>query len=135
MKQHLTHILLTAGLSALLGTAALSAQDRVEVADVPFAFHANNQILPAGTYKVREYARGVFMISDADAHSMFISTPDLKSGEAQNPRLIFRCYGNERVLSQIWLEDGSGYGLGKSSLEKNRKLEMATLVAVRLKQR
>lgn len=133
MKRHLTHILLTAGLSALLGTAALSAQEKIEVADIPFAFHAGDRTLPAGTYTVREYRQRLFILSDAQAHAMFLSTPTLKIGEPEKPRLVFRCYGNERVLSQIWLEDGSGYGLGKSSLEKSRRLEMATLVEVRLK--
>ena len=35
MKLHLTHILLTAGLSALLGAATLSAQEQIEVANIP----------------------------------------------------------------------------------------------------
>ena len=121
--------------AALLGTAVASAQEKIEVAQIPFAFQADSRILPAGTYTVREYTRGLFILSDADAHSMFIPTPSMNTGAPENPRLVFRCYGNERVLSQIWLNDGSGYGLGKSSLEKNRKLEMASLVVVRVKQR
>lgn len=135
MKLHLTHILLTAGLSALLGTAALSAQERIDVADIPFAFHAGEKTLPAGAYTVREYGTRIFLISGENGNSAFVLTPGSKIGEPENPRLVFRCYGNEHVLSQIWMYDGSGYGLGKSSLEKSRRLEMASLVVVRLKQR
>ena len=137
MKQHLTHIVLTAGLAALLGSVTLSAQDRTEIAEVPFAFHANNRTLPAGKYKVQEYREGLFIMYDKDAHSLFLPAPNVETREPSAPSLVFRCYGNERVLATIWLVDGSGYDLGKSSIEKNlnRKLQMATLLEVRLTER
>lgn len=135
MKHRLTRFILTAGLSALFGSLVLSAQDQKEVANIPFAFQANDRVLPAGEYKVSETRTpGIFVLSDADAHSMFLVARLNDTGARDNPRLTFRCYGNERVLSQIWMENGSEYSLPESSAEKNlhRRLQMAALVSVRL---
>ena len=118
MKRHLTHILLTAGLAAFLGSAALNAQDRIQIADIPFAFHASDQTLPAGTYTVWEKSLGLFVVSDKDGHSLFVSAPLLEGREPANPSLTFRCYGNERVPAKIWMADGNGYDIGKSSVDR-----------------
>lgn len=137
MKRNLTNIMLTAGLSALLGTATLGARDTVAVAEIPFAFHATDRVLPAGTYTVERYQSRIFLLYDGRGHSIFFGTSGEEQGEPSSPRLTFQCYGNERALSEIWTVDGRGYSASKSSLEKNlhRKLEMATLIEVPLRQR
>ncbi len=135
MHRHFTKIILTAGLSALLGSLTLSAQDQREVANIPFAFEANHTTLPAGEYSVnRLNSVGMFQIYDASGHSIFLSAPVQTLGAA-DPKLTFRCYGNDRVLSQIWTDEGVGYGVVKSSWEKNRKLEMSAVISVALKHR
>ncbi len=86
---------------------------------------------------MQEYRPGLFIMYDKDAHSLFLAAPNVETRKAAAPSLVFRCYGNERVLAKIWMVDGSGYDLGKSSIEKNlsRKLDMSALIEVRLKQR
>lgn len=135
MTHRFTRLILTAGLSALFGSLVLSAQNQKEVANIPFAFQASGQVLPAGEYYVSETsARGVFTVADADGHSLFVASRLDSEEAAGNPRLVFRCYGNERVLGQIWTNNGSGYSIGESSSEKNmrRRLQMAALISVRL---
>ena len=135
MKKYFTHIILSAGLSAILGSLTLSAQDQMEVATIPFAFEVNHVSLPAGEYTVqRVNSADLFQIYDADGHSIFLMAPINEEG-APNPRLVFRCYGNDRVLSQIWTGSGTGYGLVKSQWEKDRKLEMSAVISVALKHR
>lgn len=135
MKHRMIHLILTAGLSAVFGSLILSAQDQKAVADIPFAFQASEQILPAGQYTISEMnTRGLFTLRDSESDSIFVMAPLNKTGEAGNPRLVFRCYGNERVLSEIWTNDGAGYRVSDSSVEKSlhRRIQMAALVSVRL---
>jgi len=134
MKRNLTHIILTAGLSALLGTLTLSAQDRTETAEIPFAFHANHQLMPAGKYTVEDRnASGIFLIH-GDQGGTFVSMAPEDRGPAGNAKLTFRCYGNERVLASIWTDDGASYSVSTSSIEKDlhRRIDMGTSLSVRL---
>jgi hypothetical protein len=129
------HLILTAGLSAGLGSLILSAQDQKAVADIPFAFQASNHTLAAGEYTISETsARGLFTLRDSESKALFVMAPINSTGESGNPRLVFRCYGNERVLSQIWTSDGTGYRVSDSAVEKSlhRRIQMAALVSVRL---
>ncbi len=132
MTRKLTMIL-TAGLSALLGSLTLSAQGQQEVATVPFAFHANTRTLPAGKYTVSQHGTaGLFQVSDSAGHSIFVAAPELKEGKADNPRLTFACYGHDCSLSQVWMP-GSDIGYVVSKRSEERSLGMsADIVSVRL---
>src|SRR5690242_13201732 len=131
MKHRFTRFILTAGLSTILGSLVLSAQGQQEKASVPFAFQTADRTLPAGEYTVQETSsRGILKLSDVSGHAIFVSSFAENSGTNPNPRLIFRCYGNERMLSQVWMDDGSGYTVSESSAEKNlrRQLGISSLV-------
>ncbi|MGA8028642.1 MAG: hypothetical protein WB992_15975 [Bryobacteraceae bacterium] len=134
MNRKLKHILLTAGF-AVFGSLALTAQDQREVANIPFAFEASHTAMPAGQYTVKETGtRGLFQVYDAKGHGVFLSTASREQGKPENPRLAFRVSGDQHILAQVWTPDGAGYGVSKSSIERdlNRKLEMASLISVRL---
>ena len=135
MKHRFTRFILTAGLSGLLGSLVLSAQGQREKADIPFAFQTSDRTLAAGEYTVKETSsRGVFTLSDSSGHALFVSAYPNDTGAPGNPRLIFRVYGNERMLSQVWMNDGSGYSVHESAAEKNlrRQLKIASVVSVAL---
>jgi hypothetical protein len=132
MKRQFTRIVLTAGLSAVLGSLTLSAQDySKETANIPFAFHANEKILPAGEYTVKQInSTGVFQLYDSNGHSLFLNAPVPKSGKA-DPRLTFSCYEKDCLLSQIWMpESNTGYAVSDSALKKEltRKIGMAAQI-------
>lgn len=133
MKHRLTHIILTAGLSAMLGSLVLSAQDQKEKATIPFAFEASGRILPAGDYTVSEMsARGVFTLRNTEGDALFVNAPKNDTGDAEHPRLVFNCYGNDRILSQIWTDDGGGYSVLSSQKYLKRHMDMSALVSVSL---
>jgi hypothetical protein len=52
MKRHLHNIVLTAGLSVLLGSSTLSAQSQKAVANIPFAYHVGENTLSPGKYAI-----------------------------------------------------------------------------------
>lgn len=116
----------------------LSGQNQRSVANIPFAFEASHVSLPAGEYSVTEMATaGVFRLSDSAGHGVFVSMVPQDVGDPSKPSLTFRCYGSERILSQIKMESGSAYGVSKSSIEKdlNRRLGFTSLVSVVLEHR
>ena len=128
-----TRFFLAAGLSALFGSLVLSAQNQKEIANIPFAFETSGKVLPAGEYLVQQTnMNGIFQLYDEDGHSLFVTAYRDKQGDAGSPKLAFLCYGNDRVLSQIWTNDGQGYRIGSSEKTMRRHLEMATLIFVKL---
>ena len=135
MKHQLTRLILTAGLAALFGGLALNAQDQKAQANIPFAFQTSDRTLSVGEYTVQETSsRGVLKLSDSEGHAIFVSSRLADTGAPGNPRLIFRAYGNEHLLSQVWMDNGSGYSVAESAAEKNlrRQLKIATLISVPL---
>lgn len=139
MKLNMTHMILTAGLSALLGTASLSAQNLREVADIPFAFHTQQQTFPAGTYQVSEQGtNGIFQLLSPDRKSIFVGAMVPVTANPDKPHLKFACYGGECVLSEISMPGREmAYRASQSQIDKNlsHKLGVAAMISVPLKGR
>jgi len=136
MQRKLNRIIMSAALSALFGGVMLSAQERVEVATIPFDYHANTKVLPAGTYRVEQLNdRGLFRLSDNSGNGIFVPATQTKEGKANNPRLTFLHYGNDYILSEIWMPGNpTGQAISERSLDREltRKVGVASLVSVAL---
>jgi hypothetical protein len=139
MKLNMTHMILTAGLSALLGTVSLGAQSLREVADVPFTFHAQHQALPAGQYQIAERSSGgLFQLYGPDRKSIFVGAMIPVTANPDKPHLRFACYGGQCVLSEIAMPGSqTAYRASQSQIDKNlsHKLGIATMISVPLKVR
>lgn len=139
MKHKMTHMLLTAGLSALLGTASLGAQNLREVADVPFTFHAQQQTFPAGTYELAERGtNGVFQLFGPDRKSILVGVMLPVTTNPNKPHLKFTCYGGECVLSEIAMPGReTAFRASQTQIDKNltHKLGVAAMISVPLKVR
>jgi hypothetical protein len=139
MKLNMTHMILTAGLSALLGTASLGAQNLREVADVPFTFHAQQQTFPAGTYELAERGtNGVFQLYGPDRKSILVGAMIPVDANPSKPHLKFACYGGQCVLSEIAMPGReTAYRASQSQIDKNltHKLGVAAMISVPLKAR
>jgi hypothetical protein len=121
MKNHMRSFVISIGLSAVLGSSAIVAQESARaIANVPFAFHVKDTNLPAGKYIVKAVnGAGVIQIADANTgHSMMLLTQGNNSSKSDSPRLTFQRYGNDYFLSQVWLPGKTGYALRPSSREK-----------------
>jgi hypothetical protein len=103
--------------SICLGGTALQSQSYTIKADVPFAFHVNNTDLHAGIYRVeRSASNPIEFLRD----SRGVKTAVMSKGLWDNKgslRLVFRCYGNEAFLAEIWGE-GTGVKVPVSKLER-----------------
>jgi hypothetical protein len=110
MKLHLTNVVLTAGLSALLGSLTLTAQDQKAVANIPFAYHVGQKTLTSGEYTIQKINPfGMFQLRDDQLrHSMFLAMTPLDTGRKNESKLTFSCYAGECSLSELWIA-GNGY--------------------------
>jgi hypothetical protein len=131
MKLHLTNIVLTAGLSAVLGSLTLSAQERKAVANIPFAYQVGQKTLTAGNYTIQEIeARGIFRLRGEQLdHSMFVNVTPLDTGRKDEPKLTFSCYAGQCSLSEIWMA-GNGYKLTARPPVRIAKNQMGVVALV-----
>jgi hypothetical protein len=130
MKLHFTSMVLTAGLSALLGSLTLNAQDQQERADIPFAYHVGQQTLPPGKYRVQETnSRSVFVLQEnSSGHSIFVSVLPADTGK-KDSKLTFRCSAGECSLSQIWIA-GDVYALTTRPFPREAKNQMGVVALI-----
>jgi hypothetical protein len=113
MKRHLNNIVLTAGLSVLLGSSTLSAQSRKAVASIPFAYHVGEKTLSPGKYTIAKSSssQGVFALRETDTgHNIFMSVTQHSTGDKDAWNLTFSCYAGDCSLSQIRM-GGDSYNL------------------------
>jgi hypothetical protein len=108
----LSNLLFSLPLAAgLLGSAtAASAQDSLEV-NVPFAFSANHQHLPAGSYRVERLSERCVSIRDIKtARTMLVMVrPEEGRALESHSRLVFDRQGNQNYLTQVWIPGTSTY--------------------------
>lgn len=138
MKSQFKLMVLSAAVSALLGTQMVSAQDEREVAKIPFAFQASQRSLPAGEYTVAEtQTRGLFQVYDMSGHGLFVNmTPD-KIEKPNQPKLTFLCDGSRRILTKIQTDSGLTYAVSESAIKKEltRRVQMTAVISVALTHR
>jgi hypothetical protein len=116
------------GLGLLLATASAYAQTGVVKANVPFNFIVNKTEIPAGTYMIEPVGSngGAVSIENSDRTVVKVLLP--QSCEATNApektKLVFRRYGSEYFLSQIWTAGNSrGLEVPKSDRESEVALD------------
>ncbi len=140
MNRKLTSILLTATLSALVGSVSLSAQDRSEVASIPFSFQAQGKIMPAGNYTVSEqgYSGSLYKLTSNTGQSIFWAAQHQKSANPTDPKLTFAHAGNEYVLASLSMPGSNvSHGVSESTIQKSfsRSLGISSELSVPLRAR
>ncbi|MSV29484.1 MAG: hypothetical protein EXQ52_12200 [Bryobacterales bacterium] len=70
---------------------------------ISFDFHVHEKVLPAGEYQIN-FGTDALQIK-SDAGSAYLLTPVSRSQRA-TPRLVFRRYGSEYFLAEIWTQTG-----------------------------
>src|SRR5690348_3407632 len=112
MKLQLTAIVLTAGLSVLLGSSTLSAQDQKAVANIPFAYHVGQQTFSPGKYTVAKSSssQGLFALSETGTGRGILMTVIQENTGDNAWNLTFSCYAGDCSLSQIRIA-GNAYNL------------------------
>jgi hypothetical protein len=108
----LSNLLFSLPLAAGLLASAIpaSAQTSLKV-DIPFAFSANNQNLPAGSYWVQRQSDYFLSIRNVKTASTVVVMiyPEKGSPLESHSRLVFAREGNHSYLTQVWTPDSNRY--------------------------
>jgi hypothetical protein len=136
MKRHTKNIVLTAGLSVLLGSSTLNAQEQKAVANIPFAYHVGQQTFSAGKYTIaKSHSPGVFLLRQNDTgRAVFMTVIPEDTSEKDASKLTFSCHADDCSLSQIWLA-GDSYKLTARPPVRlaNNQLGVAAMISVPLR--
>ena len=121
----LRNLLFSLPLAAGLLASAIpaSAQTSLKV-DVPFAFSANNQQLPAGSYWVQRQSDYFLSIRNVKTASTVVVMiyPEKGSPLESHSRLVFDREGNHSYLTQVWTPDSNRYSKLTSRPRYNQEL-------------
>lgn len=137
----ISSILTCAALTLSLG-AALSgptaAQAQSVTVSIPFNFSANDQKVPAGTYRISlqapRYLSFVNTRSTKKQYLMLVQ-PTGEQNSQDGGRLTFRRYGDSNYLYQVWMPgQGEGRQFVRSRAEQDtlRGLKAPSLAQVQL---
>lgn len=106
--------------------AQTTVSQRLMTVNVPFAFAVEDRSLPAGEYLVLTVTpeRSIRITSIDGKHSAIVNTlPNYAKTPSANSRLVFRQYGNEHFLAQVWT---AGQNVARNPLSSKRAMEIAS---------
>jgi len=109
-------------LMTLVGlTGLLNAQTSTTVkTQVPFAFVANGQTMPAGECTIAAVVNGrtLLSISSGEQHAYASPIADESPNAPKKTVLVFHKYGDRYFLTGVQREKGTGYRLPAGRLER-----------------
>lgn len=127
------------GLLLVLAAAPARAQSDNPVRfTMPFDFYADGTRLPAGTYAFKHIMPRVVLVRTPEGRTrVSFQTPNSVSTLAANDyaRLIFRRYGDQYFLAEVWMSPDTGYGLVMSERERRLVKELRLAKRVEAKPR
>jgi hypothetical protein len=132
-KKMKSGFVLAVAVALLVVLAAPAAAQPAMRVEVPFAFTAGSQLLPAGTYELRiDLSHGLAIIVPEGGGPIRIATlaqgaDYRKLSQVEKGRLEFEKYGDRYVLSAIWRP---GSTAGKTVTGKRPPRELARAVVV-----
>jgi hypothetical protein len=114
----------------VLGVTSTHAQTTQQRAYIPFSFSAAGKTLPPGEYRIsrlnEERSKDLYVIRHNDGNeAVIVMTSSLRAKQTPtDSQLVFNCYGDQRYLSQMWIEgDQNGIAMPKSKAERQIERE------------
>jgi hypothetical protein len=137
----ISSILTCAALALSLDTALsvpAAAQAQAVTVNIPFDFSANDQMVPAGRYRISLQAPRYLSFVDTQSTKkqyLMLVQPTGEQNSKDGGRLIFRQYGDSNYLYQVWMPgQGAGRQFVRSRTEQEtlRGLKAPALAHVQL---
>jgi hypothetical protein len=137
----ISSILTCAALAFPLGaapTGPTAAQAQAVTVNIPFDFSANDQKVPAGTYRISLQAPRYLSFVDTQSTKrqyLMLVQPTWEQNSKDRGRLIFRQYGDSNYLYQVWMPgqgEGRQFLRSRTEQEKVRELKSSSLAQVQL---
>src|SRR5262249_45574456 len=133
MKTTLRNIVMTLGLTAVLGNGTLLARDfNRSTATIPFEFQIKKTTLPPGRYNVSYTPATKLLVfrNEGNGGSAMLLVNQLKAGGAMERKLVFQFDSESYTMDEVWF-DGGVYGPGNRKHDR-RDSERGMAASVRL---
>lgn len=119
MKSQIRNFMISAGAAAMLSAPVLTAQTRLETAEVPFDFTAGSTSLTAGTYAVDTLNNHTVLVlrNEETQKSIIIGSP-IRGSLTERSVLAFHCYGERCFLSEVDVPGTPAYVLKQDKMER-----------------
>ena len=131
MRKQLFGTLATLSLLFALTIVSVEAQSKNRItAHVPFDFQVGEKTLPAGDYSVKRLSQNALLVESADGQQSAIAqAPRSVTGNVNAKpsveKLVFRQYGDQYFLAQVWMIRGSnGRAINMSGAERKAADEL-----------
>jgi hypothetical protein len=123
MKREMLRTIVTSSLFVAVVASTVIAQSSPRLrADVPFSFHAGSTVLPSGKCTINRPSstNGIVLVRSGDRKAAYVISNNKEQGNAaENSRLVFRRYGDQYFLAQIWTKgETAGISFPVSKEEK-----------------
>lgn len=129
--QTLKRLIMLSVLGVLTTVSAYAQAGNQFTVTIPFNFSVGGKALAPGQYHVgrstQTSAEGLMLRGTDGRAGAFVLTRRIKTGEVQQQsKLIFRRYGNQYFLAEVWISGASnGRGLPLSRSERQVAQEIA----------
>ena len=123
MVRMMVSVAAVTAIALTVSSGALKAQTVALKVDVPFAFHAGDSMLPAGTYFVKKQGDAI-RIWDGNGHaiSVLCNAVSKTSKNAAANEVAFNRYGNDYFLNEVrW----DGYNTARGLMKSKTEMEFA----------
>lgn len=130
MKNQIYTAVAILGMFFGLAVASVNGQtpSKAEVI-IPFEFTAGKATLQAGVYSIRKTSANLLVLRNKEGQSVILNAPLSVESKDKGERLVFERYGEEFVLTQVWLTGETGRQLMPSGKgEKGERVEIAIRV-------
>ena len=117
---------------AFSGKPAAAQQSVLLKANIPFEFYAGDKLMPAGAYRVEHLGSEITRVINSQTYDavQFLTVRASKPGrESDDAKLIFKVYGDEKFLSEMWWDNRGSIILPSA---RERELEAVNHSPVRL---
>jgi hypothetical protein len=106
-----------------VSTARGQSTNQPLIANIPFAFSAGGETLPAGQYAVSLLSPAsnqniVSIVSLDGAHKVIVNTLPRKRQASEAGRLVFHRYADRYFIAQAWMVNGAGREIPASRTER-----------------
>lgn len=128
----LSMFMLVVALAFVTSVVSAYGQSTRQVATIPFGFSVGDKDLPAGQYDVAGIAGhdAALRITSSDMKQsvMRMSSPTSTNKPGNTGKLVFRHYGNQYFLTEVWAAgETSGRQLAKSARQRAIERELASI--------
>jgi len=141
MKRQFLVLIAIAAFATALTTNAFGQTGKTVRANVEFDFQIGERMYPAGEYRIESISQQsdsilqIRSLGDGNKNELFVANHSI-GGKGQTPRLIFQKYGENYVLTKIFLDtDQWGYSIRPSrrQRESDQNLALASLETIEVR--